>query len=154
MLFTVYWSALLRRRPQSEASMKLPVHKPPGAEPGEEDVIEAIDVRWSEPPSPPPSSESGVQMAVPRISDSTPPDEETHLTDLRVMARVLDLHAIPHRIRIEMVSFPLSRVAWDLLSRIDGKTNLQELFKARGLPVDEGLPIVQQLFQSGMIAFR
>ncbi len=129
--------------------MKLPVQNPPG---NDEEVIEAIDVSWSEPP-PPPSNESGVQMAVPRISDSTPPDEDTHCTDLHLMARVLDLNAIPRRARIEMVSFPLPPAGWELLNRVDGRSSLQRILVETGLSVDEGLPLFQQLLQSGVIAF-
>ena len=70
-----------------------------------------------------------------------------------MIARVLDLNAIPRRIRIEMVSFPLPREGWDLLNRIDGRTSLQRLLIESGLSVDEGLPLFQQLFRAGVIAF-
>src|SRR5688572_17553227 len=130
--------------------MKLPVHRPPddGDDVADEDVIEAIDVSWSEPPPPSSSTESGVQVAVPRISDSTPPGEDTHMTDLHTIARVLDLNAIPRRVRIEMVSFPLPREGWDLLNRIDGRSSLQRLLVESGMSVDEGLPLFQQLLRA------
>jgi hypothetical protein len=56
--------------------------------------------------------------------------------------------------REELVRKPLGHRAGFLLSRIDGRADLETIVAVSAMPRDEALRIVRDLYESGVIAFR
>jgi len=111
-------------------------------------VVEVVDEGWGEPDDP--SPEAG---EVPRLTDSMPPDEVTHLSDLARLARVLDMNAIARlRVSPEAAGVPVPEPARHLLGFIDGRSSLQKIVDNSGLTEDVALQALAFLQQNGLIA--
>jgi hypothetical protein len=123
-----------------------PVGEPLELEP--DDLVEIVEVRRSDPRAEPES-----EPRLHKVSDSAPPGDVTEMRDFKGLARVIDRTAVPKRVRIEMVTAPLSSAAVDVLRHVDGTSNVAKIIKASGLSEDEATAGLQQLFELGVIAF-
>lgn len=107
----------------------------------DEIAIDVVDADW----------ETGTRAVV-RIGDSSPPDDVTELADLGLLARLLDRSTVPRRTG-KVVAVPIPAAAFRLLKLIDGTRTLHEILEDGELSDDQGVALVQALFQSGMIVF-
>ena len=107
----------------------------------DEIAIDVVDADW----------ETGTRAVV-RIGDSSPPDDVTELADLGRLARLLHPSTVPRRTG-KVIAVPIPAAAFRLLKLVDGTRTLHEILEEGDLSDDQGVALVQALFQSGMIVF-
>jgi len=61
---------------------------------------------------------------------------------------------VPSMVKVDFNDLDLDQVDWKLLSRVDGKNNLEEIRLLAGLEREEALRSAEKLFEQGVIQIR